>query len=101
MNELPAIAGLEEKARARIRDLSGGQQRRLDLALAPAGDPGLVFLDEPATGFDPSARRGAWELIRALASGAPQSLGADHATVVRLRLPVRRAHRPVCLGWAG
>jgi ABC-2 type transport system ATP-binding protein len=67
VSELLAIAGLEDKARARIRDLSGGQQRRLDLALALAGDPELIFLDEPTTGFDPAARRAAWDLIRHLA----------------------------------
>jgi ABC-2 type transport system ATP-binding protein len=67
VGELLAIAGLEDKARARIRDLSGGQQRRLDLALALAGDPELVFLDEPTAGFDPAARHAAWDLIRSLA----------------------------------
>jgi ABC-2 type transport system ATP-binding protein len=66
--ELLAIAGLRDKAKTRIRDLSGGQRRRLDLALALAGDPELIFLDEPTTGFDPAARRGAWELIRGLAA---------------------------------
>ncbi len=68
VSELLAIAGLEDKARMRIRDLSGGQQRRLDLALALAGDPDLVFLDEPTTGFDPAARHAAWDLIKSLAA---------------------------------
>ncbi len=61
-----ALAGLEGQADTRVRRLSGGQRRRLDLALALVGDPELVFLDEPTTGFDPAARRSAWEVIRAL-----------------------------------
>lgn len=64
--EVSALAGLEEKRDARVRTLSGGQLRRLDLALALVGDPELVFLDEPTTGFDPAARRHAWETIRGL-----------------------------------
>ncbi|EWT02346.1 ABC transporter [Intrasporangium oryzae NRRL B-24470] len=60
------LTGLEEKADARVRTLSGGQRRRLDLALALIGDPELLFLDEPTTGFDPSARRRAWELVERL-----------------------------------
>ena len=58
--------GLVEKADARVKTLSGGQQRRLDLALGIIGRPTLLFLDEPTTGFDPSARRGAWEVVRGL-----------------------------------
>jgi ABC-2 type transport system ATP-binding protein len=57
------IVELGEKANARVRTLSGGQQRRLDLALALIGDPELIFLDEPTTGFDPGARRTAWQTI--------------------------------------
>ena len=60
------LVGLSEKPDARIRTLSGGQRRRLDLALAIAGDPDVLFLDEPTTGFDPSARRRSWELIENL-----------------------------------
>ncbi len=60
------IVGLEEKQDALARTLSGGQLRRLDLALALVGDPELIFLDEPTTGFDPAARRAAWETIRRL-----------------------------------
>ncbi len=60
------IVGLEEKSDALARTLSGGQLRRLDLALALVGDPELIFLDEPTTGFDPAARRAAWETIRRL-----------------------------------
>jgi ABC-2 type transport system ATP-binding protein len=55
--------GLTDKRRARARTLSGGQLRRLDLALALVGDPELIFLDEPTTGFDPDARRSAWDMI--------------------------------------
>ena len=57
------IVELGEKANARVRTLSGGQQRRLDLGLALIGDPELIFLDEPTTGFDPGARRTAWQTI--------------------------------------
>jgi ABC-2 type transport system ATP-binding protein len=64
--EVVALVGLAEKANARVRTLSGGQQRRLDLGLALIGDPELIFLDEPTTGFDPGARRTAWETIRDL-----------------------------------
>jgi ABC-2 type transport system ATP-binding protein len=66
LDELLAIVGLEEKRRSLVRRLSGGQVRRLDMALALAGDPELLFLDEPTSGFDPEARRSAWELIAGL-----------------------------------
>ena len=65
-NETIALVGLEDKADARTQELSGGQRRRLDLALALVGDPELVFLDEPTTGFDPAARRTAWGVVRRL-----------------------------------
>jgi ABC-2 type transport system ATP-binding protein len=64
--EVIDLVGLAEKASARVRTLSGGQKRRLDLGLALIGDPELIFLDEPTTGFDPGARRAAWETIRNL-----------------------------------
>jgi ABC-2 type transport system ATP-binding protein len=66
VEETIVLAGLEAAADRRARTLSGGQQRRLDLALALVGDPELIFLDEPTTGFDPAARRAAWEVVRAL-----------------------------------
>jgi ABC-2 type transport system ATP-binding protein len=66
VEEVIALAGLEEAADRRARTLSGGQQRRLDFALALIGDPELIFLDEPTTGFDPAARRAAWDTVRAL-----------------------------------
>jgi ABC-2 type transport system ATP-binding protein len=66
VDEVIAIVGLEEKGRQRVHTLSGGQKRRLDLGLALVGDPELVFLDEPTTGFDPEARRRAWDTIRSL-----------------------------------
>ena len=65
-DETIELVGLAEKADARTKDLSGGQRRRLDLALALVGDPELVFLDEPTTGFDPAARRTAWGVVRSL-----------------------------------
>src|SRR3954465_2517516 len=64
--ETVELVGLTDKLDTRARQLSGGQQRRLDLALALVGDPELIFLDEPTTGFHPAARRAAWEVIRSL-----------------------------------
>ncbi len=66
LDEVLEVVGLEEQRNQRVRRLSGGQQRRLDVAVGLAGDPELLFLDEPTTGFDPSARRGAWTMIRNL-----------------------------------
>jgi len=67
VEEVIELAGLRESEAVRARKLSGGQARRLDFALALVGDPELIFLDEPTTGFDPAARRAAWETVRALA----------------------------------
>ena len=66
LDEILDLIGLREQRRTRVRRLSGGQQRRLDVAIGLAGDPELLFLDEPTTGFDPSARRGAWEMVKGL-----------------------------------
>ncbi len=66
VEEVIELVGLSEKRDERARRLSGGQRRRLDLALALIGDPELIFLDEPTTGFDPAARRTAWQTIRSL-----------------------------------
>ena len=68
VDEVIDLVGLREKRDARVKTLSGGQKRRLDLGVALIGDPDLVFLDEPTTGFDPAARRAAWEMIRSLRS---------------------------------
>ncbi len=66
VGEVIRSIGLQDKTTARVKSLSGGQQRRLDLGLGIIGNPELLFLDEPTTGFDPSARRGAWEVVRNL-----------------------------------
>ena len=66
LEEILRATGLTEQRRVSVRKLSGGQQRRLDVAIGLSGDPELLFLDEPTTGFDPSARRGAWEMVRNL-----------------------------------
>jgi ABC-2 type transport system ATP-binding protein len=66
VDETVELVGLQEKADARVGTLSGGQRRRLDVGLALVGDPELLFLDEPTTGFDPSARRRAWDVIASL-----------------------------------
>ena len=66
VDEVIALVGLEAKRDQKVKTLSGGQRRRLDLGLALVGDPELLFLDEPTTGFDPAARRAAWELVRSL-----------------------------------
>jgi ABC-2 type transport system ATP-binding protein len=67
LDDLLEVVGLENKRDSRVLSLSGGQQRRLDVAIGLAGDPDLLFLDEPTTGFDPSARRDAWEMVKNLA----------------------------------
>jgi ABC-2 type transport system ATP-binding protein len=78
VEECVTLVGLAEHADQRIERLSGGLKRRLDLALGIVGHPELLFLDEPTTGFDPAARRGSWELIRALCSGGTTVLLTSH-----------------------
>ncbi len=77
-DELLELVGLTEKAAERVKRLSGGQQRRLDLALGMVGNPELLFLDEPTTGFDPQARRQAWDIVQALATGGTTVLLTTH-----------------------
>ncbi len=76
--EVIDLVGLTAKARARVRTLSGGQRRRLDVAVGLVGRPELLFLDEPTTGFDPEARREFWELIRQLAADGTTILLTTH-----------------------
>jgi ABC-2 type transport system ATP-binding protein len=78
VEEVLALVGLETKAGLRVKTLSGGQQRRLDLGLGIIGNPELLFLDEPTTGFDPSARRSAWELVRTLTRGGATVILTTH-----------------------
>ncbi|WP_144876731.1 ABC transporter ATP-binding protein [Microbacterium sp. 1.5R] len=78
VDEVIAAVGLEQKQRARAGRLSGGQQRRLDVALGIIGRPELLFLDEPTTGFDPEARRQFWDLIRSLKAEGTSILLTTH-----------------------
>ncbi|MFT6391110.1 MAG: ABC-2 type transport system ATP-binding protein [Ilumatobacter sp.] len=78
LDEVVGLVGLEEKVDERIGSLSGGQRRRVDLALGIIGTPDLLFLDEPTTGFDPSARRMSWDLIEELGAGGTTVLLTTH-----------------------
>jgi ABC-2 type transport system ATP-binding protein len=102
VDEVIELVGLVEKRDARVKTLSGGQKRRLDLGVALVGDPDLVFLDEPTTGFDPEARRSAWEMILALRSLGKTILLTTHyldeAQRLADRVAVIQAGRIVALG---
>jgi ABC-2 type transport system ATP-binding protein len=78
VDEVIALVGLTEKADARVKTLSGGQQRRLDVGLGIVGNPELLFLDEPTTGLDPSGRRDTWDLVRKLAAEGTTVLLTTH-----------------------
>jgi ABC-2 type transport system ATP-binding protein len=102
VDEVIELVGLTEKRDARVKTLSGGQKRRLDLGVALVGDPDLVFLDEPTTGFDPAARRAAWEMIRSLRSLGKTVLLTTHyldeAEQLADRVAVMREGRIVRIG---
>jgi ABC-2 type transport system ATP-binding protein len=102
VDEVIELVGLSEKRDAKVKTLSGGQKRRLDLGTALVGDPDLVFLDEPTTGFDPAARRSAWEMIRSLRSLGKTILLTTHyldeAQQLADRVAVIRAGEIVALG---
>jgi len=102
VDEVIELVGLTEKRNARVKTLSGGQKRRLDLGIALVGDPELVFLDEPTTGFDPAARRSAWETVRSLRSLGKTILLTTHyldeAQQLADRVAVLRAGEIVRIG---
>ena len=102
VDEVIELVGLDEKRNARVKSLSGGQQRRLDLALGLVGDPEILFLDEPTTGFDPAARRAAWDMIRSLRELGKTVLLTTHyldeAEQLSDRVAVLREGRIVALG---
>jgi ABC-2 type transport system ATP-binding protein len=105
LDEVIELVGLGEKRDERVKTLSGGQKRRLDLGIALVGDPDLVFLDEPTTGFDPAARRSAWEMIRSLRSLGKTILLTTHyldeAQQLADRVAVIQAGRIVTQGTPG
>src|SRR5207342_2808000 len=91
VDEVVELVGLEEKRNSRVETLSGGQRRRLDFAVGIVGDPDLVFLDEPTTGFDPSARRRAWDAVDRLRSLGKTILLTTHYMEEAQRLADRVA----------
>ena len=100
--EVLAAVGLSDQAGVRVRKLSGGQRRRLDVALALIGRPEVIFLDEPTTGFDPGARRDAWEMVASLAEAGTTVFLTTHymdeARVLADRVAVLRRGAVVALG---
>jgi ABC-2 type transport system ATP-binding protein len=102
VDEIVELVGLVEKRDARVKTLSGGQKRRLDLGIALVGDPDVLFLDEPTTGFDPAARRAAWQLVRNLRSLGKTVLLTTHyldeAQQLSDRIAVLRAGEIVSSG---
>jgi ABC-2 type transport system ATP-binding protein len=102
VDEVIEVVGLGDKVEARVKTLSGGQKRRLDLGVALVGDPELVFMDEPTTGFDPAARRAAWEMIRSLRALGKTVLLTTHyldeAEQLADRVAVMREGRIVRIG---
>jgi ABC-2 type transport system ATP-binding protein len=91
VDEVIALVGLADKRDARVKTLSGGQKRRLDLGVALVGDPDLVFLDEPTTAFDPAPRREAWDMIRSLRSLGKTILLTTHSLDEAEQLADRQA----------
>ena len=91
--ELLELVGLEGQSEQRVKRLSGGQQRRLDVAVGLAGDPDLLFLDEPTTGFDPGARRQAWTMISDLKDLGKTILLTTHY-MEEAQVPRRPCRRP-------
>jgi ABC-2 type transport system ATP-binding protein len=102
LDEVIELVELTEKRNERAKKLSGGQRRRLDLALALVGDPDLIFLDEPTTGFDPAARRQAWSTVRSLCTlGKTVFLTThymDEAQALADRVAVMRAGEIIAIG---
>jgi ABC-2 type transport system ATP-binding protein len=99
VDEVIGLVELDEKRHVRAKNLSGGQRRRLDLALALVGDPALIFLDEPTTGFDPAARRQAWSTIKSLCElGKTIFLTMDEAQALADRVAVMRGGEIIASG---